>query len=160
MPFLRFLLELFGTLPRARVHHRTHVDVATRDAISDAEHARVDAWAKAAKLEERRIGIDTGCAGTELRGVELTIPLRGLVSEADLLITEKRRTDHALDALFEDLTLSGSLQSVSVTPDEVKLRFVPRRATEVYDVALRRLAEIVTQMNEVMPNISPEGPYR
>jgi hypothetical protein len=70
---------------------RPGIDAETRDGISDAENARLEAWAKARKLEERGIGVDTGCASSELRGLELTVPLRGLVKET-LLVSEKRRS--------------------------------------------------------------------
>src|SRR5688500_5805854 len=124
---------MFENWFRQQGFFRQAVDAATRDAISDAENTRLEEWATSAKLEERGIGIDTGCSESELRGLELTIPLRGL-AKGTLLITEKRRSDHLLDALFDDLTLSGSLFSVLITPENVKLRFVRPRATEVYDV--------------------------
>lgn len=160
MSVIRFFLGLFGTLPPPRPHHRSRVDSETRDAISDEEHARIASWAKAAKLEERGIGLDTGCAGGEPRGVELVVPLRGLAGDDGVLITEKRRSEHALDVLFDDLTLSGSLASVTVSPENVTLRFVPRRAPEVYDVALRRLGEVIAEMNAVRIENPQVGPYR
>jgi hypothetical protein len=138
---------------------RPSVDAETRDAISGAENTRLEDCATAANLEARGVGVDTGCTGTELRGLELTVPFRGLVTETRH-ISEKRRSDHFLDALFDDLTLSGSLFSVTISPVDVKLRFIPRRATEVYDVALRRLEEIVAEANHVEAKNSSQGPYR
>lgn len=138
---------------------RPAVDTETREAIAEAENTRLEEWAKAANLEERGIGVDSGCTSTELRGLELTVPLHGLV-ERPLLISEKRRSDHVLDALFDDLTLSGSLFTVMISPEDVKMRFIPQRATEVYEVALRRLEEIIADANHVDVKNSPQGPYR
>jgi hypothetical protein len=152
----RLLFGVFARIPRPRSHYRASVDDETRDAIVEAERARVEIWASDRKLAERGIVIDHGCSGSSPRGVEITLPLRDL-SSAPLLITARKRAAHVLDGLFDDMDLDGSLRAIAITCDAVRLHFLPLRATDVYDVALERLAEA---LRRDQPARGSRGIYR
>lgn len=154
----RILFGLFAPLPRERTHHRPSVDDPTRDAIVEAERARVAAWIAERALTERGIVVDDGCAGSAPRGIEITLALRDLVTEP-LLITARDRKVHPLDALFDDIDLDGALRAIEITSEHVCLRFLPLRTTDACDVALRRVGELLAK-RDVGPKNSPRGPYR
>jgi hypothetical protein len=122
---------------------RSAVDDATRDAIVDAERQRIAAWV-GKRAFSSTIEVDDGC-NLIPEGVTITVHVGG-VERAQL------------EPLFEDIDLDGSLRRVFVEPDRVRLVFVPLRSTDVYDIALRRLEELLK--NEGTPKNSPQGPYR
>jgi hypothetical protein len=128
-----------------------------RDAAFEAtesERARFAAWAERRGLASEdgfvftgsfdglRVTLDTGCEGSSPRGPELEIRVSGL-AEQPALITPSNPDDHPFGALFDDLTLLGSLRSIAVTSAGVRLRFAPGRSTGVLDVAMRELVRVV-----------------
>jgi hypothetical protein len=125
---------------------RSPVDRETQDAILEAERVRVERWV-AKRMFSSNIEVDDGCGRLLPEGVTITVRVRG-VDRA------------ALAPLLDDIDLDGSLRRVFVDPERVQLVFIPLRSTDVYDIALRRLEELLRNANQPPPNDSSQGPYR
>jgi hypothetical protein len=123
---------------------RKAVDDETRDAILDAERTRISAWLTQRRLSPN-IEVDDGCVGPVPEGVTITIHIAG-VDRAKLV------------PLLDDIDLDGSLRRLFVEKERVRLVFVPLRSTDVYDIALRRVEELLAEP-EPTPQ-EPQGPYR
>jgi hypothetical protein len=154
----RILFGVFSPPRRSVSRHRPHVDEETRASIVEGEHARVTAWALERGFAERGIAVDSGCAGSSPRGVEITLGLRGLVTEPLLLSAKLRVPDQLLDSLFDDYDLDGALRAIALTPESVTLRFFPFRSTDVCDLALRRVEESLERAH--LPQRVLGEPYR
>jgi hypothetical protein len=123
---------------------RSAVDRETQAAILDAERARIQAWV-AKRMLPSSISVDDGCDGAVPDSVTITVRVSGV----------ERKT---LAPLLDDIDLEGALRKVFVDPERVHLVFAPLRSTDVYDIALRRLEELL-----VPPPPEPQeprGPYR
>lgn len=125
---------------------RKPVDDATRDAILEAERARIAAWV-AKRTFPTNIEVDDGCDRLVPEGVTITLRLRGVVRAR-------------LAPLLDDIDLDGSLRSLLVGAENVRLVFVPLRSTDVYDIALRRVEELLSATAAPPANNSSHGPYR
>jgi hypothetical protein len=125
---------------------RKAVDDETRDAILDAERARVTAWVERRKLSSN-IEVDDGCVGPVPEGVTITIRIAG-VDRAKLV------------PLLDDIDLDGSLRKLLVEKAWVRLFFVPLRSTDVYDIALRRVEELLSAPEPTPEPPERNGPYR
>ena len=123
---------------------REAVDDETRDAIVAAESERIAAWV-AKRMFPSNIEVDDGCRRIP-EGVTIKLRLRGV---------ERKK----LLPLLDDIDLDGSLKKLLVDPECVWLVFAPLRSTDVYDIALRRLDELLAAPPEPTPQ-EPQGPYR
>lgn len=125
---------------------RSSVDRETQEAILDAERTRVEAWVAKRALPSS-IEVFPGCDRSVPEGVTITVRAPGV----------ERAT---LEPLLEDIDLEGSLRSVFVDAERVRLVFVPLRSTDVYDIALRLLEELLDAAKRRESNNPPQGPYR
>lgn len=125
---------------------RSSVDRDTQEAILDAERARIEAWVAKRGLPSS-VEVFHGCDRLVPEGVTITVRVKGVERAA-------------LEPLLEDIDLDGSLRSLFVDSERVRLVFVPLRSTDVYDIALRLLEELLDDAKRGPPDNPPQGPYR
>jgi len=74
--------------------------------------------------------------------VTVRVTVRGHHGEP-LVITKLNRSDHAVDALFDDTRLEGGLRRIELTDEAITLTFDERCPKELRDIARARLPDLL-----------------